>query len=243
MKKFLLAITIVLGGMLLMGCTDFVEANRKEIKESVKFFIEMNKLDPEKVEIGKIYPPKRYPNGDYEFMVDILYTGHPYFSILLEADPKSLRMKDHKDFFKVEVFNYLYIEERYEEFKPAIDYLESLGAEDTFRPKDSKVKYFFTSVGLDPELNEEIKQAYRESNKNLDQLKQYIKDHKEKITSLDSNTEIIAYLEDVDDEQAAIIKEELTKRLPKGTYVVEIGKDDVELGGINIGLGGQITIE
>lgn len=68
-------------------------------------------------------------------------------------------------------------------------------------------------------------------------------DESEKITSLDSNTEIIAYLEDVDDEQAAIIKEELTKRLPKGTYVVEIGKDDVELGGINIGLGGQITIE
>ena len=194
MKKAISKAIIVLVGMMLIGCTDFVEANRKEIEESVKFFIKMNKLDPEKVEIERIYEPTRYPNGDYEFMVDILYTGHPYFSILMEADPKSLHITDYKDFFKVEVFNYLYIEERYEEFKPAIDYLESLGAEDTFRPKDSKVKYFFTSVGLDPELNEEIKQAYRESNKNLDQLKQYIKDHKEKITSLDSNTEIIAYL-------------------------------------------------
>ncbi|UAC47771.1 hypothetical protein K6959_14265 [Bacillus aquiflavi] len=117
-----------------------------------------------------------------------------------------------------------------------------MGAEDSFRPKDSKVKYFFTSVGLDPELNEEIKQAYRESNKNLDQLKQYIKDHKEKITSLDSNTEIIAYLEDVDDEQAEIIKEELKKRLPKGIYVLNIGEGQIETGIIH-GVIGQITVE
>ncbi|MBA4536952.1 hypothetical protein H1Z61_07290 [Bacillus aquiflavi] len=241
MRNFILVALIILGGMLLMGCTDFAEKNREEIKESVKFFIKMNKLDPEKVEIERIYEPTRYPNGDYEFEVDINYTGHPYFSISLEADPETLHITDRKDFFKVEVFNCLYIEERYEEFKPAIDYLESLGAEDSFNPKDSNIKYFYTSVGLDPELNEEIKQVYRESDKNLDQLKQYIKDSKEKIIALDTNITINAIKEGLDEKQSTIIKEELIKRLPKGIYVTEIGEIDET--GIIHGLNEQITVE
>ena len=50
----------------------------------------MNKLDPEKVEVERIYEPTRYPNGDYEFEIDINYTDHPYFSISLEADPRNI---------------------------------------------------------------------------------------------------------------------------------------------------------
>ncbi|MBA4536956.1 hypothetical protein H1Z61_07310 [Bacillus aquiflavi] len=106
MKKAISKAIIVLVGMMLIVCTDFVEANREEIEESVKSFIKMNKLDPEKVEIERIYEPTRYPNGDYEFEVDINYRGHPYFSISLEADPETLHITDRKDFFKVEVFIY-----------------------------------------------------------------------------------------------------------------------------------------
>ena len=118
-----------------------------------------------------------------------------------------------------------------------------MGQRILFRPKDSRVKYFFTSVGLDPELNGEIKKAYRDSDENLDQLKQYIKDNKEKIIALDTDITINAIREGTDDEQVAIIKEELIKRLPKGGYNVEIiGEGELDTG-ITKGLIERITIE
>lgn len=74
------------------------------------------------------------------------------------------------------------MEERYDELKLAIDYLSGLGVTDPLRP-GNKIKFFHTSIGLDPEINRELKEAFGEGEA-LEGLKQCIRENKAKIIQL-----------------------------------------------------------
>nr|WP_139189867.1 hypothetical protein [Evansella caseinilytica] len=225
----LVIIGAVIGGVMFMNRGDFAEGNRDTIEENVRNYVERYKLNPDQLEIGIITNPFRFPTGEEEFTVDIKYMGHPYISMTLTGDPDTLMVFEPKELIIKEIFNELYLEARYDELKPTIDYLASLDIEDPLRPVGTKIKYFQTNVGIDPEINNELKEAFKNGD-DLEQLKQYIEENIEKISKLDTNVHIVGIKSGIDEEQAEVIRMELENMLPKSNYVVELGVKDLATG-------------
>ncbi|SDZ68757.1 hypothetical protein SAMN05421736_1392 [Evansella caseinilytica] len=225
----LVIIGAVIGGVMFMNRGDFADRNRETIEENVRNYVERYKLDSEKLVIKKITNPSSLPTGEKYFTIYIEYHGHPYISIALKGDPDTLMVFEPKERIVRHIFEELYLEARYEEFKPAIDYLNSLDITDPLRPEGTKTIYFQTSVGLASEISDELKEAFRKGD-DLEHLKQYIEDNIEKISELDNNISIIGIKEGIDDEQAKEIRMKLENMLPKSNYVVEIGVENIATG-------------
>nr|WP_090893456.1 hypothetical protein [Evansella caseinilytica] len=239
----LVIIGAVIGGVMFMNRGDFADRNRDTIEENVRNYVERYKLNPDQVEIEHITEPRRYPTGEEEFMVNIKYHGYPYFSYTLTGDPNNLLMLEPKERIIGKIFEELYLEARYEEFKPTIDYLNELGIEDPLRPNgEMKMEYFQTSVGLSSEINDELKEAFK-SGDDWEQLKQYIEDNIEKISELDTSISIIGTKEDIDEEQAEEIRDKLMTILPKSNYHVQIGVRDLGTGVGKEGLYDYLMVE
>jgi hypothetical protein len=232
----------MLGGGLFMNKNsgDWSERHREDIEENVRNYVERYKLDPEKVEIERIHNPKKYPTGEEEFMVYIYYHGEPYFSMSLTGDPKSLSIYDRNDYIVVKVFNELYLQARYEEFKPAIEYLDNLNVQDPLRPTENKVRFLQTSVGLASEINESLKKAYY-SEDDLTGLKKYINENLEIISELD-RVEIIGNIEGLKEERIDEISKDLKQILPSSDYYLQIGEKNLATGESQ-GIFEYITIE
>jgi hypothetical protein len=226
-----LVVLLLLGGVILVnnGFGDWSERNREEIEENVKRYVARYKLDPDKVEIVTIGNPRKYPTGEEEFRVFIRYYGDPYFAMYLWGNPDTLFFNDSKERIATNVFNELYLQARYEELFPAIDYLNSIGIEDPLRPKDEKIKYFQTSVGIDPQINDEIREAFK-SGDDLEDLKVYIETNLDKLKRLDTDIDIVGDKEGIDEVEAAKIEEELKTLLPRSNYYAEIGVRDISTG-------------
>lgn len=238
---------IVIGGTITMVNAyrekNFVELNREKIEERVRHYVKRYKLDPDKLDIVEIGDPFTLPRGEKFFSIYIKYYGHPYLSMALNGDPETLAIKEHQEYIAVKIFNELYLEERYDEFKPVIDYLEGLGIIDPLRPENTKVKYFQTSVGLDTEISSDLKDALRDSDESFDKLRKYIKDNKDKISRLDTEMDIVGRKEGIDDQQASEIKKQLITMLPKSNYHVQLGVRDPNNGVAKEGLFTYLEIE
>nr|WP_139189857.1 hypothetical protein [Evansella caseinilytica] len=237
----LVIIGAVIGGVMFMNRGDFADRNRDTIEENVRNYVERYKLNPDQVEIEKITGPFRYPTGEEEFTVYIRHTGHPYFYMSLTGNPETLLVFEPKELIIKEIFNELYLEARYEELKPTIDYLASLDIEDPLRPVGTKIKYFQTNVGIDPEINDELKEAFKNGD-DLEQLKQYIEENIEKISELDTDVRIVGIKKRIDEEQAEEIRQQLMNMLPKSNYDVRLGSRDLDTGE-HKGLNTYLTIE
>jgi hypothetical protein len=236
-------VLLLLVGVILVnnGFDDWSERNREEIEENVKRYVARYKLDPDKVGVEIIGNPRKYPTGEEEFRVFIRYYGDPYFATYLKGNPNTLTIIDRKDDIAIRVFNELYLQARYEELAPTMDYLTSLGIEDPIRPEEEKIQYFHTNVGINSQINEEIREAYK-SGEDLEDLKTYIDTNLDKLTRLDTNIDIIGSKEGVDVAQASKIEEELIGLLPKTKYYhVQIGVEDLSTGE-NEGLFKTLTI-
>ncbi|MCR6112128.1 hypothetical protein HXA35_17510 [Bacillus sp. A301a_S52] len=208
---------------------DWSERNREEIEENVKRYVARYKLDPDKVDVESIGDPRKYPTGEEEFRVFFHYYGEPYFFIDLKGNPDSLFLSDPKEFIITTVFDELYLQARYEELAPTIDYLNSLGIEDPLRPGGGEIEYFRTNLGLNSQINEEIREAYK-SGDDLEDLKTYIETNLDKLTRLDTHIRIVGKKEGIDEEEASEIEEELKVLLTQGTYYIEIGVKDLSTG-------------
>lgn len=248
-KKVLIIIVaaIAIGGIITVVKPheekDFVEQNREEIEERVRGYITRYKLDSDKLKIKHIGKPLQLPTGEKVFSIDIEYTGFPYFTMILRGNADTLGMNEPTDHIIVEIFNELYLEERFDEFKPTIDYLRGLGIIDPIRPEDTKVKYFDTSVGLDSEINRDLKRAFNESDETFNKLRQYIRDNIELIKKLDTNIHIIGTKKGIDEQKAGEIQKELMNILPKGMYYVSLGIRDLKTGVPKEGLYKTIEIK
>jgi hypothetical protein len=193
------------------------------------------------VEIITIGNPRKYPTGEEEFRVYFRYYGDPYFAMDLKGNPDTLFFSDSKEYITTAVFNELYLQARYDELAPAMDYLSSLGIEDPLRPEGEEIQYFRTNVGINSQINEEIREAYK-SGDNFEDLKDYIETNLDKLTRLNTNIRIVGKKEGIDDAKAFEIEEELKRLLPKTKYYhVEIGVEDLSTGE-NEGLFKTLTI-
>ncbi|MCR6112131.1 hypothetical protein HXA35_17525 [Bacillus sp. A301a_S52] len=232
---------IILGAILLMllllvgviwmnnGFGDWSERNREEIEENVKFFVARYKLDQDKVEIVTIGNPQKYPTGEEEFRVFIRYYGDPYFATYLKGNPNTLSIIDRKDDIAIRVFNELYLQARYDELEPAIAYLKSQGIEDPLRPEGDKIQYFQTDIGINSQINDEIREAYK-SGDDLEDLKTYIEINLDKIKWLEAGIDIVGTKEGIDETEASEIEAELKALLPRSTYYARIGVKDLSTG-------------
>jgi hypothetical protein len=222
---------LLLGGVIWMnnGFGDWSERNREEIEENVKRYVARYKLDPDKVEIVTIGNPQKYPTGEEEFRVYFRYYGDPYFTMDVKGNPDTLSIIDLKERIASRVFNELYLQARYDELVPTMDYLNSLGIEDPLRPEGEKVHYFRTNVGIDLQINEEIREAYK-SGDDLEDLKTYINTNLEKLTRLDTHIRIVGEKEGIDEAEASAIEAELKALLPRSTYYLQIGVKDLSTG-------------
>ncbi|UJW59317.1 hypothetical protein HXZ66_18835 [Bacillus sp. A116_S68] len=235
-KKYVIAgialfALVMLGGGLFMNKNsgDWSERHREDIEENVRNYVERYKLDPDKVEIVSITEPIKYPTGEEDFGINIEYYGEPYFSMVLTADPNNFFISDEKELITKNIFNELYLQARYEELSPAIDYLNSIGLEDPLRPAGESIKFFRTNVGINPQINDEIREAYK-SGEDFEELKSYIETHLDKIIRLDTNMKIIGRKEGIGEVEAAKIEEELKTLLPQLPFRVEIGVRDLATG-------------
>nr|WP_139189859.1 hypothetical protein [Evansella caseinilytica] len=223
----LVIIGAVIGGVMFMNRGDFAEGNREAIEENVRNYVERYKLNPDDVDIYNIGNPTRFPTGEEEFDIYIKHMGHPYFRMVLKGDPDTLLVFEPKEHIIELIFEEIYLEARYEELKPTIDYLNSLNITDPLRPEGTKIQYFQTSVGLATEINAELKKAFK-SGEDLEHLKQYIENNLEQISELDTNIRINGIIDELDDEKANEIEKKLKELLPKSNYVVRIGVDSLE---------------
>jgi hypothetical protein len=232
---------IILGATLLMllllvgviwmnnGFGDWSERNREEIEENVKFFVARYKLDQDKVEIVTIGNPQKNPTGEEEFRVYFRYYGDPYFAMDIKGNPDTLSIIDRNERIVSRVFNEFYLQARYDELAPTIDYLHSLNIEDPLRPEEEKIQFFQTNVGIDPQINEEVREAYK-SGDDLKELNDYIETNLDKLKRLDSGIDIIGNKEGIDEVEASAIEAELKALLPRATYYVQIGVKDLSTG-------------
>ncbi|MCR6095099.1 hypothetical protein HXA31_13320 [Salipaludibacillus agaradhaerens] len=147
----------------------------------------------------------------------------------MKGSPDSLSLNDTKEFIITTVFDELYLQARYEELAPTIDYLNSLGIEDPLRPDREKIEYFRTNLGLNSQINDEIREAYK-SGDDLEDLKTYIETNLDKLTRLDTHIRIVGKKEGIDEKEASEIEEELKVLLTQGTYYIEIGVKDLSTG-------------
>ncbi|UJW59319.1 hypothetical protein HXZ66_18845 [Bacillus sp. A116_S68] len=225
-----LFVLVMLGGGLFMNKNsgDWSERHREDIEENVRNYVERYKLDPDKVEIDRIREPIKFPTGEEEFRVDIRYHGEPFFSHTLIGHPDTLSISDKN--LIISLFNELYLHERYEDFKPAMDYLKSLGVSDPLRPTDTKIQYFKTSLGVSEQIKDDIINAFYESNYDLNQFRSYIQENLDKFIRLDSNISIYGTKENIDESLAEEIKAELMKILPHSNYHVQVGVRDPSTG-------------
>jgi hypothetical protein len=224
-----LFVLVMLGGGLFMNKNsgDWSERHREDIEENVRSFLESHHLNPDDVEIEQITGPIRFPTGEEEFSVYIKHWGTPYFYMVLKGNPDSLTVNQSSERMIRQIFNELYLQARYEEFKPAIEYLHSLGIEDPLRPQDATNQYMHTNVGLDNEIQDEVIQTFRESKDEFDKLVEYIDGNLDRIIKLET-IDIRGEKEEIDSQKAEEIEETLKELLPKGDYRVEIGVKDFE---------------
>ncbi|MCU9612790.1 hypothetical protein OEV98_04410 [Caldibacillus lycopersici] len=235
------AITILLlcmiGGVALMGCSgtgrsiveanhsNFIEENREEIERNVKQLFNQYHLDENALIIEKIGEPKKYPNGDYEFLIYIEYQGTPSFSDVLIGNPDTLTIVDQEEQLILNVFNRLYMEERYNEYKPVIDYLSEIGVTDPANLANAKMKYFRTSVGISNEINQNIRKTYKEVNGDQEKFRAYIKENRKTFDSLTSTIDITGFKENMSEEESAQLVEKV-KALPPAIYNIGVGYQD-----------------
>ncbi|UTR16036.1 hypothetical protein MM221_05605 [Salipaludibacillus sp. LMS25] len=236
-------VLLMLVGVIWMnnGFGDWSERNREEIEENVKRYVARYKLDPDKVEIVTIGNPRKYPTGEEEFRVYFQYYGDPYFAMDVKGNPDTLSIIDRDERIVSSVFNELYLQARYEEFSPTINYLQSIGIEDPLRHEGGRIYYFQTNVGINSQINEEIREAYK-SDDDLVGLKAYIETNLDRLKRLDTNIRIVGKKEGIDETIAEEIEEELKALLPNSTYYLEIGLRDLSTGN-NEGLFKTLTIQ
>jgi hypothetical protein len=226
-----LFVLMMLGGGLFMNKNsgDWSERHREDIEENVRNYVERYKLDPDKVEIKRIMEPITFPTGEEEFRVKIYYHGEPFFSYVLVGDPNTLHINSDNN-ITVSIFNELYLEERYEEFKPAIEYLKSIGIKDSLRPEEAKIQYFNTSLGFSNEINDELENVFRESNYDMNYFQKYIQEEIGRLRRLGAEFSIIGTKEGIDDILANEMREELISLLPPANYHAQIGVRDPATG-------------
>ncbi|MCR6112129.1 hypothetical protein HXA35_17515 [Bacillus sp. A301a_S52] len=224
-------VLLLLVGVIWMnnGFGNWSERNREEIEENVKRYVARYKLDPDKVEIVTIGNPRKYPTGEEEFGIYFYYNGDPYFAMYLWGSPDTLSIIDREERIASRVFSELYLQARYEELSPVIEYLNSKGIIDPLRPEGEKIQYFQTDVGINSQINEEIRAAYK-SGDDLEEIKEYIEINLDEIVRLDTNIEIIGNKEGISEAEASEIEKELKKLLPSSTYYVQIGVRDISTG-------------
>jgi hypothetical protein len=226
-----LFVLVMLGGGLFMNKNsgDWSERHREDIEENVRNYVERYKLDPDKVEIVSITEPIKYPTGEEEFGVNIRYNGNLYIAESLYGNPNTLQLHDPEEYIITTVFSELYLQARFEELSPAIDYLNSIGVNDPLRPEGEGIQYFQTDVGINSQINDEIREAYK-SGEDLEELKSFIETHLDKLIRLDTNIKIIGRKEGIGKVEAAKIEEELKTLLPQVPFRVEIGVRDLATG-------------
>ncbi len=225
---------LIIGGVFIMAFVskdhNVSEAQQNMIEENVKQFFQAFHLDAEKVAIEKIGDPVTLPSGEKQFFVYVKYVGNPNFNIALDVDAETNNIKTKKEELVAEIFNVLYLEERYEDFKPAIDFLSSLNVKDLIRESDSKIKFFYTSLGINKELNRKIVQAFEECDFRLAEFKEYIRKNMDSFKKLNSLIDIRGELKGLTFEEVNKIRTHLSNILPKGEYNVSIGISNWETG-------------
>jgi hypothetical protein len=147
----------------------------------------------------------------------------------LYGNTDTLSIRDPDERIATSVFNELYLQARYEELSPTIDYLKSQGIVDPLRPESEQIQFFRTNVGINSQINEEIREAYKIGD-DLKNLKAYIDTNLDKIIRLDTNIRIVGEREEIDEADAAKIEEELKTLLPRSNYYAEIGVRDISTG-------------
>lgn len=202
---------------------DVDEVDRKQVEAKVKAYFEQYHLDPNLIKFVAIGEPKKYPNGDYELLITVEYHGTPYFTLVLQADGETYTLIDPKEQIISAIFNRLYMEERYEDFKDLIVYLEKIEVEDTTTPEEEKLKYISTGLGYDEEINKEIREVFQEFNGDLEKFRQYIRDNRERFDLLATSFSITGTKLDLTEDEIETIKEKIYK-LPAGKYGVSIGR-------------------
>lgn len=220
----------------------FVAVNENGILEKTKKYFERYQLDSDKVEIKKIYHPRKHSAVESRISLYIIYKGNPFFTVTLHANPTTFFIDDPDEQLILKIFNELYLKARYDELKQAITYLNQLGIEDPFRPKDDKLKFFYTNIGLNAVINRELKEAFHHNKEHVEGLKKYIKNNIDKIKSVNSVIDLRGSKKGMSEEESLILKNRLFQLLPTGTYDVEIGIDDLETGDVE-GLYEQLTVE
>gem|GEM_PF-2172340 len=234
MKKLIITGFLILGGVFIMAFVSkdqkIVEANKNVIEDNVKAYFENFNLDPEKVKIEQIGDPETYPNGEEQFFVYVHYLGDPQFSISLKGDPETWKITSQKKEMIAEIFNAMFLEEKLDELKPAIDYLTSLNIDDPLRIGDSKVRYFYTSLGINKTINSEIVKIFENSDKSLKELRIYIKENWENIHQLNGLMDIRGAKKGLSLEDTEKMRTQLSNILPKGEYNVGIGISNWETG-------------
>ncbi|MCR6107994.1 hypothetical protein HXA34_17015 [Salipaludibacillus agaradhaerens] len=224
-------VLLLLVGVIWMnnGFGNWSERNREEIEENVKRYVARYKLDPDKVEIVSISDPIKYPTGEEDFNVYIRYYGDPYITVDLYGNTDTLSIRDPDERIATSVFNELYLQARYDELSPTIDYLKSQEIVDPLRPKSEQIQYFQTSVGVDPQINGEIRETFK-SGDDLEDLKAYIEKNLDKLKRLDTDIDIVGEKEGIDEIEASKLEEKLKALLPRSNYYAEIGVRDISTG-------------